>query len=331
MLRYLTLLAVLSALSLPLRAQSVGAPIEKGREAKDPTQMPGTEIGIPREALWFAYRLGLAPRAVSKEEVGKAFIVSTHSSRQEGAQQGTISTRFEPERSGSLSQTIIPENYATAEAAQQTAATGNGQDGFHWSAALKQSLLFLGVQHGYAMTQAKTRRELRGPFFKDYFKSVSKLGGWADGGRFFTNYISHPMEGSIVGFIQIQNDPHGIRQKFGKSRGYWTSRLKAMAWSAAYSTQFELGPLSQSSIGNVGLHTSLDGKKRKMSYVDLIVTPTIGTAWLIGEDFLDRFVVRPLEMKINGAFLRNVTRLLLNPMRGAANMLRFKSPWYRDR
>jgi hypothetical protein len=331
MLRYLTLLAVLSALSLPLRAQNVGAPIEKGQEAKDPTQMPGTEIGIPTEARWFAYRLGLAPRAVSKEEVGKAFILSTHSSRQEGPQQGTISIRFEPEKSGSLSDTIIPENYATPEAAQQTAATGNGHDGFHWSAALTQSLLFLGVQHGYAMTQAKTRRELRGPFFKDYFTSVSKLGGWEDGGRFFTNYISHPMQGSIAGFIQIQNDPHGIRQKFGKSRGYWNSRLKAMAWSAAYSIQFELGPISQSSIGNVGLHTSLDGKKRKMSYVDLVVTPTIGTAWLIGEDFLDRFVVRGLEAKINGAFLRNATRMLLNPMRGFANMLRFKPPWYRDR
>jgi len=299
MLRYLTLLAVLSALSLPLRAQNVGAPIEKGQEANDPSQTPGTEIGIPTKALWFAYRSGLA--------------------------------RFEPERSGSLSQMIIPENYATTKAAQQTAATGNGHDGFHWSAALKQSLLLLGVQHGYAMTQEKTRRELRGPFFKDYFTSVSKLGGWADGGRFFTNYISHPMQGSITGFIQIQNDPHGIRQKFGKSSGYWTSRLKAMAWSAAYSIQFELGPISQSSIGNVGLHTSLDGKKRKMSYVDLVVTPTLGTAWVIGEDFLDRFVVRRLEVKISAPFLRNATRMLLNPMRGFANMLRFKTPWYRDR
>ena len=182
--------------------------------------------------------------------------------------------------------------------APQTAATGNGHDGFHWSGALQQSLLLLGVQHGYAMTQAKTRRALRGPFLKDYFKSVSNLEGWDDGGRFFTNYISHPMQGAIAGFIQVQNDPHGARLEFGKSRGYWNSRMKAMAWSAAYSIQFELGPISQSSIGNVGLHTSLDGKKRKMSYVDLVVTPTLGTAWLIGEDFLDTYVVRRLEMKI---------------------------------
>jgi hypothetical protein len=49
---------------------------------------------------------------------------------------------------------------------------------------------------------------------------VSKLGGWADGGRFFTNYISHPMEDSVAGFIQIQNDPQGHRQEFGKSKQY---------------------------------------------------------------------------------------------------------------
>lgn len=217
------------------------------------------------------------------------------------------------------------------DTAPRPSATPNGHRGFQWATAFKQSLLFLGVQHGYAMTQAKTRRELKGPFFKDYFRSVSQLSGWADGGRFFTNYISHPMEGSIAGFIQIQNDPKGIQQEFSKTRGYWTSRLKALAWNAAYSTQFELGPLSQSSLGNVGLHTSLNGKKRKMAYVDLVVTPTLGTAWLIGEDVLDRYIVQRLEQKSTRPLVRNTARVLFNPMRGAANLLRFKLPWYRDR
>jgi hypothetical protein len=217
-----------------------------------------------------------------------------------------------------------------AREVQKTIAATDEESGFHWAGAIKQSLLFLGVQHGFAMTQEKTRRELRGPFFKDYFRSVKNLGGWEDGGRFFTNYISHPMEGSVAGFIQIQNDPKGIQQEFGKSRGYWKSRVKAMLWNAAYSTQFELGPISQSSIGNVGLHSSLDGKKRKMAYVDLVVTPTLGTAWLIGEDFLDRYVVQRWEGHHSG-FRRNTLRMLLNPMRGTANLLRFKLPWHRDR
>ena len=195
--------------------------------------------------------------------------------------------------------------------------------GFRWKSALEQSLLLLSIQHGYAMTQPKTRRELRGPFLKDYFRSVGNLQGWDDGGRFFTNYVAHPLQGAAVGFIQVQNDPRGIRQQFGRSRAYWRSRLKALAWSAANSTQFELGPISQASLGNVG-------KARKLTYVDLVVTPTVGTALLVGEDALDRFVVRRIEAASGNLYLRVAARMLLNPARSCANLLRFRKPWHRD-
>lgn len=204
---------------------------------------------------------------------------------------------------------------------------GHGHARFRWKPALKQYLLFLSVQHGYALTQDKTRRELSGPFFKDYFKSVTSLGGWADGGRFFTNYIAHPMEGSVYGFTQIQNDPKGIKQEFNRSRSYWISRFKAMGWSAVCSTQFELGPISQSSIGNVG---NTRDHKRKMTYVDLVVTPTLGTAMLVGEDILDRYIVSWGERRTNSSFLKKMLRLVLNPTRAGANLLRFKVPWHRD-
>ncbi len=196
-------------------------------------------------------------------------------------------------------------------------------DGFRWKPAIRQSLLLLAIQHGYAMTQPKTRRELKGPFFKDYFESLGNLGGWEDGGRFFTNYIAHPLQGAATGFIQIHNDPKGMRQQFGSSKKYWKSRLKAMGWSAAMSTQFELGPISQASIGNVG-------KARKLTYVDLVVTPTIGAALIVSEDALDRFVVRWVEDRTRNFYLRIATRMLLNPSRSCANLLRFKKPWKRD-
>jgi hypothetical protein len=197
------------------------------------------------------------------------------------------------------------------------------QPGFDWKAALEQSSLLLALQHGYALTQPKTRRELRGPFFKDYFESVGNLRGWGDGGRFFTNYIAHPLQGAATGFIQIQNDPRGIRREFGGSRAYWRSRLKALGWSALNSTQFELGPISQASIGNVG-------KARKLTYVDLVVTPTVGTAFLVGEDALDRYVVRRIERASDNLYLRVAARTLLNPARSCANLFRFKKPWHRD-
>jgi hypothetical protein len=196
---------------------------------------------------------------------------------------------------------------------------------FHWSIAIKQSLLFLGVQHGYAMTQPKTRRDLKGPFFKDYVSSVKSLHGWEDGGRFFTNYVAHPMQGSLLGFIQIQNDPKGMNLSYGESHAYWRSRLKALAWSAAWSTQFEIGPVSQASIGNVGLHG-------KQTYIDLVVTPIAGFGLLVMEDFVDKHLIHRIERRSSGHFyIKVASRVFLNPTRSVANLLRFKAPWYRDR
>jgi len=196
---------------------------------------------------------------------------------------------------------------------------------FHWLTAIKQSLLFLGVQHGYAMTQPKTRRDLKGPFFKDYVRSVKSLHGWEDGGRFFTNYVAHPMQGSLLGFIQIQNDPNGMNLSYDNSNAYWRSRLKALAWSAAWSTQFEIGPVSQASIGNVGLHG-------KQTYVDLVVTPIGGFGLLVLEDFLDKHIISMIERRNSRSFYLKVSsRTFLNPTRSVANLLRFKTPWYRDR
>lgn len=203
------------------------------------------------------------------------------------------------------------------------AAVPDAPRGFRWKAALEQSMLMLAIQHGYALTQPKTRQELRGPFFKDYFRSIRSLHGWADGGRFFTNYIAHPLQGATSGFIQVQNDPKGMRQQFGRDAAYWRSRFKAFAWSAAHSTQFELGLLSQASIGNVGMN-------KKLTYVDLVITPTLGTGLLITEDALDRYVVRRIEERSDNLYLRILARTFLNPSRSCANLFRFKKPWHRD-
>ena len=208
--------------------------------------------------------------------------------------------------------------------AGESAAQADGDHRFQWSSAIKQSLIFLGVQHGYAMTQPKTRRDLKGAFFRDYFRSVKSLHGWEDGGRFFTNYVAHPMQGSLFGFIQIQNDPMGMNVSFNNSNAYWHSRLKALAWSAVWSTQFEIGPLSQASIGNVGLHG-------KQTYVDLVVTPIGGFGWIVLEDYVDKILIRSIERHSSGNFyIKVVSRTFLNPSRSAANLLRFKTPWYRD-
>jgi hypothetical protein len=195
---------------------------------------------------------------------------------------------------------------------------------FHWAPALRQSLLFLGVEHGFRMTQLYTRKRLAGPFFQDWFDSVTGTAGWSDQDAFSANYIGHPMQGAIASYIHIQNDPGGIHREFGRDPEYWRSRIRAMAWSAAYSVQFELGPVSEATIGNVGQ------KKGTAGAVDLVVTPVAGLGWMVTEDALDKYVIRRLEQKSQNRNLRALARSLLNPSRSFANLMRRKAPWHRD-
>ena len=195
--------------------------------------------------------------------------------------------------------------------------------GFDWSSATAESLRFLTIQHGVRLTQEKTWDQLNGPFFADYFDSVKGLKTWKDSDSTFTNYVAHPMQGAVTGYIQIQNDPKGKRASITDGSVYWKSRLKAMAWSAAYSTQFELGPYSEATIGNVGKTPGT------MGYVDLVMTPTGGFAFMLAEDAFDQFVVARLERRAGPRMMRTM-RMVFSPNRTLANLLRFKKPWRRD-
>ena len=90
------------------------------------------------------------------------------------------------------------------------------------------------------------------------------------------------------------------------------------------SSQLEIGPISQPSIGNVGL-------SGKQPYGDVVITPTVGLGMLIGEDILDKYIVRRLERYSGSFWVKVFSRTLLNPTRTMANIIRFKIPWHRDR
>jgi len=63
---------------------------------------------------------------------------------------------------------------------------------FQWKSALLQLSIFLGSEHAIRMTQAKTPRELSGPFWSEYLESASSIHTWNDGDSIFTNYVGHP-------------------------------------------------------------------------------------------------------------------------------------------
>jgi hypothetical protein len=200
-----------------------------------------------------------------------------------------------------------------------------GVPAFDWKPAINESFRFLTIQHAFRMaTEPGTRDEMRGPFVKDYFHSLRGLSGWGDGDPFIVNYVGHPMMGAVSGFIHVQNDKVGRTAKIGRSREYWNSRLRAMAFAAAYSLQFELGPYSEAALGNVGLD------RKTMGWVDLVITPTGGTAWLIMEDALDAALATRLERLANNAVWKASVRSMLNPARSFTNVLRGRAPWHRD-
>ena len=196
---------------------------------------------------------------------------------------------------------------------------------FQWRPALEQSMRALMVKHGFRIAvQPGTRARLGGKFFADYADSIKAVKGWEDGDNIFINYVNHPIQGGVTNYIFIHNDPKSRGVEFGPTREYWSSRLKALAWTTFWSTQFEIGPLSEASIGNVGQ------KKGSAGYVDFVITPAGGFALTVVEDWLDKKFIQRWEAGTSSVGKRTFLRIALNPSRSLANILRGKGPWHRE-
>jgi len=201
-------------------------------------------------------------------------------------------------------------------------AVSSTEPGTNWDNLLRSSGRFLAVQHGFRLlTEPGSRKELTGPFVRDYLRSVGAMRRWSDSDPFIVNYVGHPLMGAVTGFLYLQNTGAGKDQRFEGSTEYWRLRLMAMTYSAVYSAQFEIGPVSEAAIGNVGRD------HRTMGTVNLVVTPLAGTGWLVAEDIIDRFVIDVLNAGPGSPMLRIPARCLLNPGRTfAANLMQGRSP-----
>jgi hypothetical protein len=191
--------------------------------------------------------------------------------------------------------------------------------------AIEASLRLLLMEHaGRVAFQPKTRRELVGPFFDDYKRSVRMPHTWNDGDGWFVNYLGHPIHGAASGRTWLAHRPeHDL--DLSLSSGYWASRARAARWAALYSLQFEFGLLSEASIGNVGLRPNTTG------WVDHVVTPTGAFAIIVAEDALDKYLVQVVERRTDNRVLRAAARVALNPSRALANIADGRTPWFRTR
>jgi hypothetical protein len=217
--------------------------------------------------------------------------------------------------------------------------------GIHWGSLISQWWSDIAFEQTERLImEPKTRDQLGGKFFHEWFSDVAqyRYGLWNDGDKFFTSYIGHPLQGAVVESIFWQNDD---RVRFSEqdfhNAAYRKALLQAFAFAAVDAVQWKLGPVSEATIGHVGLpahwwstpyfcnlthaychpRTGLD---------DLVMNEVGGTAMTIGFQWVDKHFQRPMENRVNSRVLINTMRIFTNPPQSLANFFRFRTPWYRD-
>ena len=224
------------------------------------------------------------------------------------------------------------------------------KQGFHWGPALRESFTFLVIEQAYVVHDDFRWVVVENgiPFnhyWRDYMQSLTSWwkAGWNAGEDPMYNYVGHPIQGAMTSYIQIQNDPASENLEFANTKEYWRSRLKATIWNTVYSTQWSIGPLSEVTVEKYGAKARSPWNSNgswpcttKHCYsgvgkVNLVITPVGGLGWVLGEDWLDKEIVRRVERNTNNRLLIDALRCSLNPIRGGASMLHGRAPWFRMR
>jgi hypothetical protein len=232
----------------------------------------------------------------------------------------------------------------------------------HWGSLIGEEFLYISAKNAFRLYQNKTRSDLGGPFFNDwgYILQHINIDQWSDGGKWFTNDVGHPLDGSISAFIYRRNDDNTRNLRFDvHNREYRKGILKAFLTAALVSTESEIGPLSEATLGHVGLKAGWwlrlsDGRlegpvpqnviglneltkspwwvrgNNGTGLTDFIMTPFGGTAVMVGEDAVDKYVIERLERHVHNRYLVATMRCFMNPTRSAANFFSFETPWHRD-
>ncbi|HXW56510.1 MAG TPA: hypothetical protein VEJ67_12230 [Candidatus Cybelea sp.] len=237
-----------------------------------------------------------------------------------------------------------------ASAWTTTTPASSESRGIHWRRALRESFTFLLIEQAYVIhTDFNWVVSENGiPFnhyARDYGQSLTSWwrAGWSAGEDPLYNYVGHPIQGAMTGFIEKQNDPRYENIEFSNTKTYWRSLLQATLWNAVYSTQWSMGPLSEMTVEKYGTkdrppwnsNGSFPCNTNKcysgVGKVNLVMTPAGGFGWMLAEDILDKEVAERLEAHTTNQMLIDTVRCALNPIRGGALILHGEHPWYRFR
>ena len=213
---------------------------------------------------------------------------------------------------------------------------------------LWESLAFMASEDAFRfLTDANLRRLTADkPYWHDYFASMGQwnMRRWWDGDDFLVDDIGHPMQGGVASFIEIQNSPRQRDLRLSNSKEYWRSRFLGMMWATVFSTQQKIGPLGEAALGSDGGITYplncefpctkyVPGVTRytnNTGWTDFIITPVVGSVWVVLEDFIDLHVSDRLQDRYGNRLWVNIVRGAVNPCRTMANAMRWRMPSYRD-
>ena len=208
----------------------------------------------------------------------------------------------------------------------------------HWVPILWQSFEITAAENlGNIGFDSETRHDLQtNPYWSTYVKCVKQFryDQWRDDDSFTVDYVAHGLQGAIAAYIFEQNSPTGRGLIYVNNGNYWRSRLKGMAWTAIYEVQWKIGPASEASIGNSGLNTYYTPRVKGRStnetgFQDFVDTPVVGFGWNVGEDAVDRFIMPRIWRRTHKKWVLAAASVL-TPSKAAANILRYKPPYYRE-
>jgi hypothetical protein len=223
-------------------------------------------------------------------------------------------------------------------------AVGTGRSGgIHWGNLVRDWWLFVTIEQTERIVkESKTRNQLSGPFVRDWFKTVSvyRFDNWNDGGKNITSYCAHPAQGATAAAIFWQNnDRVRYSEQDFRSATYRKALVQAFAFAAVDAVLWKVGPLSESSIGNVGLPVRWWDRDCKALHLpcvartgvsDMVMNEVGGTAMTIGFQWLDKHLQKRIERQVQSRALIYTTRMLTYPPQSLANIVRFRARWFRD-
>ena len=142
------------------------------------------------------------------------------------------------------------------------------------------------TRNPHRLRRRRRGAELGGPFWLDYRRSVRIPDQWEDTDSWPVNYIGHPIHGACGRIHLARPRPKRaarVQPELGGTGRRAGRRLPGPPPTACNSS---IGPLSEASIGNVGLNPATNG------WVDHVVTPIGAFGLIVAEDALDKFFVK---------------------------------------